>query len=921
MSTLALNDRLSPTYVAMAGQRIFAADFPLLRDPDTALPVGIYVRRVRAGVAALFGLADFTIQGETANGFNIRLNAASLVDDKVQVFGLEPAERKRAHAPGGQTRTDTLEGDATQFTATIQELRRDTDQALRFPLGEASAEFLPGVAKANTVLGFDAAGHLKYYDQDAPIVPGVALTLYPTIAALRASADNPEIAFVEGYYAAGDGGGGPPFRYDPADVVSPDDGAACVLDSIGRRYKRMWAQGEWFDFRWAGAVGDGTGTHASGVFTGTDNAPAILRTTYLMRQADAAGQGFKLRIPAGQFNFDAGNCGYYWWNGCRKLEIEGAGQTRTTLQNTYAGADGNLRRPLFSCFGPPIVNTTGGAYVGIANGAALAWRINDVAIGATQFTCITPGDAAAWAPGDWVLLTSNDIQWLGYPPNADRLEYHKVLTSNAGTGVVTFEEGARHLHLGSFPDGGALVFGGYQVGKPRAWKLNGAVSYVPDPLNFPAVHALALPWDIDHTYRGLNIPHGAIIVATYMAIGGRRMRFVECTLVGVSPTVGKEAIFERCTFTDLSEPDKLVESISFLECDAQSGVNFQSASIEHVYMRGGHFAGFGCGTAKYVVLDNPDIDQLLFGSIYGRNRSVVINGGIVRRLDDLPMLAGNPQLVVDGVEVTYANGVFSILKAVFNSIYWGMVPGTTVHVPHASGMFVGDKGTAVVTDIGEDATHILVTTTFSFAAFPAEFGGGNRGLHILHTGPVTVNGTQGCALIRQLAECTRLGRKPKEFVELQHVNMNTAGGDMTGFAGEVDRIEITVHKKSTVAGKHILYGFYLLKNDTFDDQKLLNISIDLDTPGRRIITLTDAILLGADTLFFDVGAVTALPANRLTAGLFNWAHNVPLPMTIAQNPMISIRVFSRLGLFGDVLQHELDRTVNPVTRVTGGVLA
>src|SRR5579872_5067458 len=95
--------------------------------------------------------------------------------------------------------------------------------------------------------------------------------LLPTIAALRTSTGTTPFITVESYANPGDCGGGP-FAYVAADTTSPDDGAEIIVNASGSRYYRQWT-GE-FDFRWAGAVGDGTGSYPTNVFTGTANSGA-----------------------------------------------------------------------------------------------------------------------------------------------------------------------------------------------------------------------------------------------------------------------------------------------------------------------------------------------------------------------------------------------------------------------------------------------------------------------------------------------------------------------------------------------------------------------------------------------------------------------------------------------------------------------
>jgi hypothetical protein len=60
---------------------------------------------------------------------------------------------------------------------------------------------------------------------------------FSSISSLRATQDTRyHLAFVTGYYAPRDGGGGP-YIVDPADTTSADNGGSIIVDGLGRRWK------------------------------------------------------------------------------------------------------------------------------------------------------------------------------------------------------------------------------------------------------------------------------------------------------------------------------------------------------------------------------------------------------------------------------------------------------------------------------------------------------------------------------------------------------------------------------------------------------------------------------------------------------------------------------------------------------------
>lgn len=733
--------------------------------------------------------------------------------------------------------------------------------------------------------------------------PATEVQIFASIAALRLNSRTISVSAVEGYYLAGDQGGGT-FVYDSTDTTSPDDGAEIIVDAAGKRHKRQWSG--WFDFRWAGAKGDGS----------TDNAVPILRTTYLGRKYGASAGGFNLLLPPGVYNFTAANTGYWWWAGFKKFRVSGYG---ATLKNTYNGVDGNLGRPLFSCLLPGLLNNSGSTFHGVLSGYPLSWLINNTAVGDTSFTTTTAADAGAWAAGDPVMLTSVDTQWLGYPCNPGQHEFHTVVSVNASTGVVVVDKPIQYRHLTTYPDGGVTAPGGVPCGKGRAWKLTTTATSVPDPLNFPSTTSLTFPWDIDHLYEGLTIPNSTMAPATYMAIMGRGVRFVDCTLIGMSPTIAGTVIFDNCTFTNTSEPDKLVDRVVINNCQSSYAIGFQSSSISHVDVNGGKLAAFGVGTAKYVTINSPDFDSFAIGSIYGMNRNVTVYGGTIRSFDAVASVFGTPNNHITG-DISYANGTITMLKGASEQPYWGLIPGLTINLLTSYDGYSGDLGNGVITAIREDSTNVYFDTTWPWASLPAWAG---TKVRIGGRNAVNVFGTTGCDSIRNLAEATKRGLKQWEFYRAQLLNFNTVGGAVSGMTGALTGLDINVRQVSTVAGRVLTIQCYMVKDDTFDDQQLLQIEIDLATRGRRTFDLTTITGMAvSDTAKFPAGGatITKLPAGRITPfGQLSWGHNITLPATYGQIPVVTMDVTMNTGMFCDTLVHDLDGTTNPITRVTGGV--
>nr|WP_312294696.1 glycosyl hydrolase family 28-related protein [Brevundimonas diminuta] len=207
MAALPENDRLSGPYIASAGQRDFAADFPLIKGQ------GLCARIERAAevIRLTGGQLEAIDPGE--NGFTCRLSAPALEGDRIWIFSLLPTERDRSHSPNGSVRTLTLEGDAEELQAQHQEVRRDLGRAVVAPFGEAGLELPPRAVRAGRtrVLGSDHDGDITLLDGAAfKGDPGGPVDLIGTRQQAVSMSIGPGYDAVRtiGYHLAGDGGAG-----------------------------------------------------------------------------------------------------------------------------------------------------------------------------------------------------------------------------------------------------------------------------------------------------------------------------------------------------------------------------------------------------------------------------------------------------------------------------------------------------------------------------------------------------------------------------------------------------------------------------------------------------------------------------------------------------------------------------------------
>ena len=147
-----------------------------------------------------------------------------------------------------------------RMTMLIQQGIGQSNNAFRAAIGDPLPARTPAVAaRRNQFAGFDSDGNLIPLAPPNDSAAGLALILADTvnpsngaarigrggqvvssIAALRTlvSSSASKHAFVTGYYAQGDGGGGP-YYLDAADVISADNGGTIIVAADGGRWKRI----------------------------------------------------------------------------------------------------------------------------------------------------------------------------------------------------------------------------------------------------------------------------------------------------------------------------------------------------------------------------------------------------------------------------------------------------------------------------------------------------------------------------------------------------------------------------------------------------------------------------------------------------------------------------------------------------------
>ena len=159
MAELPENDRIAGPFIAYEGQTDFPADFPLIN------LAGLRLRYERVGGGGIEGAPEVLAVDETPAGFICRRALPMKAGDRVWVYSELPPARLRRHTPNGAIRSATLEGDAEELQAQLQEVRRELDRGLVPPVGEPGLNLPEAAIRAGRFLTFGVDGQLRLVER------------------------------------------------------------------------------------------------------------------------------------------------------------------------------------------------------------------------------------------------------------------------------------------------------------------------------------------------------------------------------------------------------------------------------------------------------------------------------------------------------------------------------------------------------------------------------------------------------------------------------------------------------------------------------------------------------------------------------------------------------------------------------------
>jgi hypothetical protein len=649
-----------------------------------------------------------------------------------------------------------------------------------------------------------------------PGPPGPGVAIVTSLAALQASPSSTETAYLTS------GGRSGFFIWNSANVstqVTNDPGMGIYVppatDTTG-------ASGAWVrqydglvNFGWWGAIGDGA----------TDNAPAWSGFGTWAQAQSAAGFGVDLFVEPGVYHYDNNLC----WGALINIQrfyLKGYGATFVNINSNY--------EPWFSLH----IRNSG------AGGAGDL--INSTAVGDSSVTLVNSANGANYAVGDYVMVSSLDLQYGGFPPNCDQFDYAQV-TSISGAHVY-LDRALGYAHLSTFPDGANSS----PCGKARITML-GRIS---------AGDSLGSQWNIFHVYEGITIAPGASQSDRYyITMVGRHLKFLNCTLPPISPSMAGTIEINGCVITvatsstNGSIPDKLVKDfiIDTTEFQGSFGIQFQNSSIDRVVFR--NCKGGITGGSKQMLIQNCDMDFFTSLSIaqYGLIRNITVENSIIRTMPYLNSFGGNAA-TIDGTNISYANGVIKALKSAAYQL--SVVLGQIVNLTNPNG-YSGNVGNGIVVSLTEDSSYVYITTSLPFAGLP---GWASAVLPISVANAEFIN-CYGCEDVLELSEARRKGFRWWEYGYQIFAGNSSPAGIGTALIGNLISVSVNVIQASRVAGSQfVIQSTYMLPISMTGSNLTLTITIDITVAGMRNFTQT--ALTGKttnDSVVLNGAAQTTLP--------------------------------------------------------------
>ncbi len=447
------------------------------------------------------------------------------------------------------------------------------------------------------------------------------------------------------------------------------------------------------------AAGGGGGLQAQG---GTDNAAAWSAFGNWARAHRGDASAVTLTLEHGVYLYDMSQCWRALLN-IPRLRLAGGG---SILQNTYRSAASGHRvgasEPFFRAAYPRLSKRD----------CAL---IETTREGERQIRLKDKEAIRLFAPSQWILIGSLDVQYFGFPPNMYQFEYLKIAGLEPETGLLHLAGPLRYRHADDFPDGPAPL----PCGRARAWSLG----------TYDDAGAVIGDWDVEHSYTDLQINPPLDGSRAYTTLSGRALHTEDWRGCGFSESIAGQVSHSRPQLVTPGEPDKLVDELLYdglvlrgLQEGARGRLVFQSP-IRNVVIRNAILAsGLGLGQARNMTVSHSQVSAL-----YTDAPGTLGLAGSIRvescRIGDFPQFRnrlwdGSQTLKVDGQVVRYRDGAFLVAGDLATVRKWQCAPGVSLNLLADCGYSgpVGDASIRAVTGLGDG---LRIETSLPFTELPA----------------------------------------------------------------------------------------------------------------------------------------------------------------------------------------------------------
>lgn len=322
--------------------------------------------------------------------------------------------------------------------------------------------------------------------------------------------------------------------------------------------------------------------------------------------------------------------------------------------------------------------------------------------------------------GSWVLLWGFDHEVIAnFPPDSRYYEYAQIAAVDVANSIITLDRNMNYYYDEEWPDYLSYVDSG--TGKTIAAGTGGAPRII--SCNRPEFKAIE-----DLCIRDLNfVPFTGWVNVNATAYRNGRLwiygyidaRVINVSCTGAYPGQGKNLQYENCRFSQLVEPDKLVDQLTFLNCSFNGTSN--AGGINFIKAYGCTFSGDCNLSPRYL-----DIDNCTFSSTSRSSTQAIFYAGFNKGVEHLRLgtnvwncndpsrvsLLANPGSYMMPVDAVISNTEVTVTVKdwIDNKVGRNVMPGSI-------GYTTGNKRfsvTRVYVD-PSDPTNVIVTGDFSAA--------------------------------------------------------------------------------------------------------------------------------------------------------------------------------------------------------------